>query len=287
MLHYNITFSLRWLLLLFLIVTPAYGNNNAKPLIVTTTKPLAIIAKSALQDRAVVNYIMPSAQSPHNAVMTISDVKKVAAADLVLWVGPNFEARAAKQLQSIPKTKLVTAIEWLDLDHRQPLLDKHHHGDYAVDPHIWLSPTTANRIAEVLQKRLGLPPREIFNRRQRAAVNAILAPVKELSYLSHHDGLGYFVNEFKLKPALAIRDSMGEKRGARTQYDLRVRGRQLGVHCVFVEPQHGNKDALAIAQDLSLPLKYLDLQASDQQMDEITYEKYIRGIAEQFKACFE
>ena len=288
MLYYNITvkalirLSFCWLLS---VSCMSAADTSTKPLVVTSIKPLAIIAKSALQDRAQVEYLISSAQSPHDTAIKLSDLKKLAKADLVLWVGPSFEVRAAKQLQSLPKAKLITALEALDLKHSDSPTDSYHHFD--IDPHIWLSPTQANRIAGLLLQRLGLPVREILTRRQKEAVETLLAPVKGLNYLSHHDAIDYFVDEFKLKPALAIRNSMGERRGAKTQYDLRVKAQQLGIHCVFVEPQHGYKDALAMATDLSVPLKPLDLQALSEQGELISYESYILSIARQFSSCFE
>ncbi|MDB9843886.1 zinc ABC transporter substrate-binding protein, partial [Porticoccaceae bacterium] len=59
----------------------------AKPLIVTTIKPLAIIAKSAVGDAADVTYLLPANQAPHNFSLPVSALNKIAQADLVIWVG--------------------------------------------------------------------------------------------------------------------------------------------------------------------------------------------------------
>ena len=79
-----------------------YAKSDDKPL-VTSIKPLAIIAKSALQDRARVEYLMPAGLSPHDVVLKLSDMRKLADADLVFWIGPEFEIRAAKQFAAIPQ----------------------------------------------------------------------------------------------------------------------------------------------------------------------------------------
>ncbi|MDA7826289.1 zinc ABC transporter substrate-binding protein, partial [Porticoccaceae bacterium] len=111
--HYNITFKSLWpIVLCALFCFPAYANSGVgdKPLVVTSIKPLAIIAKSALQDRARVEYIMPAGLSPHDVVLKVSDMRLLAEADLVLWIGSDFEIRAAKQFVSLPASKLMTAM---------------------------------------------------------------------------------------------------------------------------------------------------------------------------------
>ena len=247
MLYYNITpkvfvvASFCWLLSIGQAVSAEAG---VKPLVVTSIKPLAIIAKSALQDRAQVEYLMSPAQSPHDQVILPSGLKKLANADLVLWLGPNFEIRAAKTFQAQPKTKLITALKLVNLDNydvSQPSDSDHHNFDQ--DPHIWLSPQRAEIIAQQLQKQLNIPIKKIFQDSQRETIETLLAPVRKLNYLSHHDAMGYFVNEFGLQGSLAIRDGLGNQQGAKSQYQLRSNAQQLSAYCVFVEPQHGHKDA--------------------------------------------
>jgi ABC-type Zn2+ transport system substrate-binding protein/surface adhesin len=103
----------------------------------------------------------------------------------------------------------------------------------------------------------------------------------------HHQGHGYFVDEFNLQAGLSIRDMLGKQKGAKTQFNLRLEGEKLGVSCVFVEPQHGYKDAAAIAKDLSVPTTKIDILAVDYGDQLPSYESYIYGLATQFSACFK
>ena len=291
MLYYNITLkafvvaSFCWLLSIGEMVSAETG---VKPLVVTSIKPLAIIAKSALQDRAQVEYLMSPAQSPHDQVILPSGLKKLANADLVLWLGPSFEIRAAKTFQAQPKTKLITALQLVNVDNSdssEQSHSDHHHFDQ--DPHIWLSPQRAEIIAQQLQKQLNMPIKKIFQDSQRETIETLLAPVRELNYLSHHDAMGYFVDEFGLQGSLAIRDGLGNQQGAKSQYQLRSNAQQLSAYCVFVEPQHGHKDAMVMAESLKVPLIPMDLLASTQQGELISYGSYMLGLARQFAACFD
>jgi zinc transport system substrate-binding protein len=291
MLYYNITIkvlitvSLGWLLSVSDMVS---ADTGAKPLVVTSIKPLAIIAKSALQDRAQVEYLMSAAQSPHDTVILPSGIKKLAQADVVLWLGPHFEIRAAKHLQSLPQTKLITALELVGIDQGEMQdSEDHQHNHFDEDPHIWLSPKMAEMVAQYLQLKLNIPIKKIFTDAQRAPIERLLKPFKQLNYLSHHDGMSYFIEEFDLQPSLSIRDKLGKQRGAKTQYQLRIEAQQQSVHCVFVEPQHGHKDAMVVAQALQVPLMPIDLLASREEGALMSYGSYMLSLARQFSACFQ
>jgi zinc transport system substrate-binding protein len=297
--HYNITFKALWsMVLCALFCFPAYANSAVgdKPLVVTSIKPLAIIAKSALQDRARVEYIMPSGLSPHDVVLKVSDMRALAEADLVLWIGSDFEIRAAKQFASLPASKLMTAMDVIFPEHRTVDAEdmsmhtehtEHTDHDHDIDPHIWLSPTIASQLAKTLSLRLDMPVKTIFSEQVKKETASLLAPVTKRNYMVHHQGHGYFVDEFNLQAGLSIRDMLGKQKGAKTQFNLRLEGEKLGVSCVFVEPQHGYKDAAAIAKDLSVPTTKIDILAVDYGDQLPSYESYIYGLATQFSACFK
>jgi ABC-type Zn2+ transport system substrate-binding protein/surface adhesin len=80
---------------------------------------------------------------------------------------------------------------------------------------------------------------------------------------------------------------LGKQQGAKTQYNLRLEGEKLGVSCVFIEPQHGHKDAMAVANDLAVPTKTIDILAVAYESELPSYESYIYGLAQQFSACFK
>jgi zinc transport system substrate-binding protein len=300
--HYNITFKVFWLPLtcvLFCLSALAYSDANDKPLVVTSIKPLAIIARSALQDRARVEYLMPSGLSPHDIVLKVSDIRTLAKADLVLWIGSDFEIRAAKQFAALPASKLITAMDVIFPEHKTGETEdngehkvheeheEHEEHDHDIDPHIWLSPTIANQLAKILSSRLDLPVVDIFSEELRKDTLNLLAPVIDRNYMVHHQGHGYFVDEFELQPGLSIRDMLGKQKGAKTQFNLRLEGQKLGVSCVFTEPQHSDKDAVAMAKDLSVATTTIDILAVAYDDQLPSYESYIYGLATQFSACFK
>ena len=306
MLYYNIAFKALCLSLfvsLFSQASVVSAQENSKPLLVTSIKPLAIIAQSAFMDNVVVEYLMPAALSPHDVVIKLSDVRKIADADLVLWIGPEFEVRSAKQFANIPTEKLVTAMDLLEIEQHSEDHEEHnnehaedyeeishndhddHHGD--IDPHIWLSPKIVEQLTAVLSERLGVKADPVFDEQARKKTELLLENAKQGNYIVHHQGFGYFVEEFNLQKGLSIRDMLGKQQGAKTQYNLRLEGQKRGVSCVFVEPQHGQKDAVGIAEDLAVPTKTIDILAVSYDDELPSYESYLYGLAEQFASCFE
>ena len=306
MLYYNILFRTLCLCLagcLFSLASLVSAQENNKPLLVTSIKPLAIIAQSAFKDNVAVEYLMPEALSPHDVVIKLSDVRKIADADLVLWIGPEFEVRSAKQFVNVPSEKLVTAMDLLASDHAEHNHEQHteghdlehessehndhddHHGD--IDPHIWLSPEIVEQLTHILSERLGVNVDEIFSPKARKKTEERLKNAKQGNYIVHHQGFGYFIEEFNLQPGLSIRDMLGKQQGAKTQYNLRLEAQKKGVSCVFVEPQHGQKDAIGIAKDLDVPTKTIDILAVSYKDELPSYETYIYSLATQFASCFE
>ena len=300
MLYYNIAFKAFCLSLFFALCSLASAvsaQEKGKPLLVTSIKPLAIIAQSAFKDNVTVEYLMPAALSPHDVVIKLSDVRKIADADLVLWIGPEFEVRSAKQFANVPLEKLVTAMDLLEADHQGSAHNEHHVEDYqesshddhhgGIDPHIWLSPEIVKQLVHRLSDRLGIKADKVFSQKAKQNIEARLKNAKQGNYIVHHQGFGYFIEEFDLQPGLSVRDMLGKQQGAKTQYNLRLEGEKRGVSCVFVEPQHGQKDAVGIAKDLAVPTRTIDILAVAYKDELPSYEVYMFGLAKQFASCFE
>ena len=268
-----------------------------KPLIITTIKPLAIIAKSAVADNARVEYLQSAVQSAHEVSLPVSALKKIEQAELIVWIGEGFEARIGKPMALLSEAKRITVME-LDLlpaDHgdsekeanKEAHKNHHHHEHLQFDPHVWLNPANANIVANSIQQRLNLPIFPIIDSAQIEQLKVELKPYKKKSYLTHHDAFAHFVTAFELAEGHSIRDASGASQGARSQYLLRQQASEAAASCIFIEPQYADKDAKVLARELQLPLKILDPQGFDQPLTDDSYGKFMTGLVAQFKACFE
>ena len=185
----------------------------------------------------------------------------------------------------------------LETDHQGSAHNEHHAEDYkesshddhhgGIDPHIWLSPEIVKQLVHRLSDRLGIKADKVFSQKAKQNIEARLKNAKQGNYIVHHQGFGYFIEEFDLQPGLSIRDMLGKQQGAKTQYNLRLEGEKRDVSCVFVEPQHGQKDAVGIAKDLAVPTRTIDILAVAYKDELPSYEAYMFGLAKQFASCFE
>ncbi|MDC1513785.1 zinc ABC transporter substrate-binding protein, partial [Porticoccaceae bacterium] len=80
-------------------------------MIITTIKPLAIIAQSAVGDQARVEYLQSAVQSAHEVSLPVSALKKIDQADLIIWIGEMFESRVAKPMALVAQDKRITVMQ--------------------------------------------------------------------------------------------------------------------------------------------------------------------------------
>ena len=303
MIHYNNLLKIVTLVSALTVQIVFAAPEITKPLIITTIKPLAIIAQSAVGDHARVEYLQSAGQSAHDVSLPVSALKKIDQADLIIWIGELFESRIAKSMQLLPQNKRITVMQLplsmpTDTDRQKNVggdSDHAHghghselsaHSALRADPHVWLNPNNANLIAAEIQQRLKLPVKEIISADQIADLAAVLTPLSEKQFLVHHDALDHFTSVFNLQSGLSIRDASGASQGARSQYRLRQAAITSAASCIFVEPQYADRDARVIAEELSLPIAVIDLQGLDQPLNEDAYRHFMQTLVTQFKDCF-
>jgi zinc transport system substrate-binding protein len=284
-----------------LLLSASWAQATAqKPLLITTIKPLAIIAKAAVGDQAQVEYLQSAVQSAHEVSLPVSALIRLGQADLVLWIGKGFEARISKPMALLPETKLITVMDLPMLPAKSSAEEAvssgeseddhhshHHHDHLQFDPHIWLNPANGNILANSIQQRLKLPLSPIISAELVEQLKAELQPVKDRKYLTHHDAYAHFATAFDLTEGLSIRDASGASQGAKSQYKLRQQALSVKASCIFIEPQYADKDARILARELQLPLQILDQQGFDQPLTADGYSQFMAGLVSQFKACFE
>lgn len=257
-------------------------RNDVVPqlLVITSIKPLALIAQAALGNSINVEFLQSANQSAHDLTLTASALDKIHRASLIVLVGDQFEPHVAKVVQDIPGKALLQALDLFTFDGEVDVYQQR------VDPHVWLNPYSANVIGHAIQVALGVPQRDIISDSEIEVLKKTLEPVGTLGYISHHAALGHFAYAFNVSAGMPIRDSNGGHKGARSQFLLRKAAYDGGAQCVFVEPQYADKDALVIAGELNLPLRTIDPQGIDAPLTENGYAQFVQSLVVQFQACF-
>jgi zinc transport system substrate-binding protein len=67
------------------------GSAQAEVKVLTSIKPLQLIAAAVQDGVAIPEVLLPPGASPHNYALRPSDVRKVQSVDLLYWIGPDME----------------------------------------------------------------------------------------------------------------------------------------------------------------------------------------------------
>ncbi len=106
------------------------GAAQAEVKVLTSIKPLQLIAAAVQDGVAVPEVLLPPGASPHNYALRPSDVRRVQSVDLLYWIGPDMEGFLPRVLKgrSLP-TVAVQDLPGMKL--RRFAEDSHSHADDA------------------------------------------------------------------------------------------------------------------------------------------------------------
>jgi len=242
--------------------------------VVASIKPVHALVASVMKGVGSPELLVTSSASPHHYSLRPSDVRHIATADVVFWVGPSLEGFLAKPLANFKAVRSETLLEapgvrllpsramGADHDWRTVNQDDTKRADASVetsdhdhdgveDPHIWLDPgnaiAMARRIGGVLAELEPARRRE-FEANTSALIGRLevldgkiieqLGPVKDTPYLVFHDAYQYYERRYGLNVVGAIVASAEQRPGARRLREIRNRIRLTEARCVFNEPQY-------------------------------------------------
>ncbi|PUA28632.1 MAG: zinc ABC transporter substrate-binding protein [Cellvibrio sp. 79] len=271
----------------------------AKPQILASIKPLALIAQEVVGDNAHIETLLPTTASPHDYPLKMSDHRHLRDADLVLWVGPELESFLARSLANIPPAKVMATYDLPDLHWPENTVesDGHQHANHqhtGGDPHLWLDPRNAQVIARALAARMiAIDPQsarvyqanaERFIARIQQLdlqLNQQLAPIKSKGFAVYHEGYSHFVSRYGLHQVGYVTYAPERRPGARHLRELHEVLKQEGK-CLFVEPYYQVESIEAMAKAIGLRIGTLD-PIGDQQVS--SYQQLLEKLGQSFLAC--
>lgn len=266
---------------------------QAKPLVLSSLKPLTLIAQEITGSTADVDTLLPATASHHNYPLKMSDHARLQKADVILWVGPELESFLQKPLANLAGAKIITAYELANMNWPAGSAVPHgHHHEH--DPHLWLDPRNAILVAQALTAKLA--QLDAVNATQYRANLALfiakvtkldqklqvsLKPLGGVGFAVYHEGFGHFVGRYGLKQLDYVTFTPEQKPGARHMHQLREKLAKEGK-CLFLEPYNDMQSARELAQDLHLKLGTLDALGTQ---GAATYQQLLEQMAEAFSAC--
>lgn len=288
--------------------------------VLTSVKPLQLIATAITDGAATTELLLKPGTSPHDYALRPSDLKRVKQADLVVWVGPELEQFLTPLLSK--RTNTLQVLAQLPVDHApegheghtEHAEHKEHHHQAAVtdehagehdahqhgnrDPHVWLDPHNAQRIAELLAERLsqldpGNATRYRSNLQQFKTTLAQvdreimqqLAPVRNRGYFVFHDAYGYWEDHYRIPSLGHFTINPERSPGAQTVSRIHQALSEAKAQCVFAEPQFRPAVLEAVVRNTAARVGILDPLAADIPVDNQGYFNFLRQLADNMVDC--
>ncbi len=271
---------------------------------VVTVAPLHSLVAAVMAGRGAPALLLAGGVSPHAYALKPSDARKLARADIVFRIGPGLERFLERPLANLAADARIVTLEarpeLIRLPTRAGGIWRQHDEDdgAAIDPHLWLDPENARRIARIAQAVLSqADPEGAASYARNAAdlghriatlerrLQASLAPVRRIPYIVFHDAYQYFERRFGLNAIGAVAIDPERAPGARRLREIRARIRDGGASCVFAEPQFRAPVIQAIVEGSSVRVGLLDSLGADIDAGPEAYFRLLRGMADALVAC--
>lgn len=287
----------------------------ATPNVLTTIKPLQLIAAAVLDGIAEPGVLLPPAASPHNYALRPSDRRQLAEADRVYWVGPELERFLQRLLEDQSAARRLDQVPGLTLryfgdehghahshehDHHHDHDHDHEHAPGTLDAHIWLSSHNARQLAQWMAGDLArlYPEHQVrlqHNAEQFAArldqlqaeLEQRLRPLAGKPYFVFHDAYGYLEDELGLRPRGVFSLSAEIQPGARHVQTLRQALTEAGPACVFREPQFPAERIATLSTGLPVTTAELDPLGITVSVDPHGYEQLLGTLGRTLADCLE
>jgi zinc transport system substrate-binding protein len=290
----------------FLLVGPV----QAEVRVLTSIKPLQLIAAAVQDGVAVPEVLLPPGASPHNYALRPSDVRKVQSVDLLYWIGPDMEGFLPRVLngrtlpsvavQDLPGMKLRRFAE--DSHSHAEDADEHDHDHRpgSLDAHLWLSPVNARVIAIKMAADLSVADPanaaryqsnlSAFDERLGALdlrLKARLAGIEGKPYFVFHEAFDYFEDAYGLKHAGVFSVAAEVQPGAQHVAAMRARLQEVGKTCVFSEPPLRPRLAETLVAGLPVKLAELDALGGYTPATAQGYEQVLEKLGNDLAGCLE
>lgn len=297
----------RLLVLLLLCLTALSARAEVR--VLTSIKPLQLIAAAIQGDAGQAEVLLPPGASPHHFALRPSDVRRAADVDLLYWVGPDLEGFLPRVLAGRDKPSVaVQELPGMTLRHFGQAArgeDEHHdeHDDHdhdhrpgSLDAHLWLLPANARVIAAKMAADLAAADPanaalyqanlQAFEQRLSALDGRLktrLAPLAGKPFFVFHQAFDYFESAYGLQHVGVFTAASEVQPGARHVAAMRERLKATGPACVFSEPPL--RPRLAETLSAGLPVRLAELDALGAEAG--SYEQLLDALAGQLAGCLE
>ncbi len=281
--------------------------------IMTTIKPLQLIAAAVTEDVSTPSVLIPAEQSSHHFTLKPSDVRRLHESQLLLWIGPSLERYLIDLVGQLrrdggdERVLTVAGVSGLTrhgLGDRALIEDEEEDGHGSangaeqIDPHVWLDTGNAARIAAALADRLQtLDPANAERyadnladfREQLSAlegrIREQLAPLSDRPFAVYHDAFQYFERQFGLRHRVAIVADEAVQPGMRQLLRVRRALQDRNLECLIEDTTADDATIRTALGDSDLPRVRADTMGAGLTADGSGYIQLLEQLTAAFRQC--
>ena len=277
------------ILLLVCLLLSGCQTADTPAMVVATTLPVYDFTVALCQntDITVERLINESVSCLHDYSLSVSQVKAVESAEIIVCSGAGLEDFLSDLLESSVKVDASAGISLLCTSHSHDHDDHAHHAhedSQEVDAHIWLSPANASCMA----KNIAAGLIDHYPQHEQQIQNNLTALLQNLDVLQHygqqtlselrsrdlitfHDGFSYFADSFDLHILEAVEEESGSEASAKELIHLITLVQDYKLPAIFTETHGSVSAANVISRETGANIYALDMCMGDTGYFEAMY----------------
>lgn len=273
----------------------------AQPSVVTSIKPLQMIATAVMHGVAQPAVLIPSNQSPHHYVLRPSDVALVSNADVVLWIGEPLETYLVSLFSGLDDDTAVLQAAILEgIALQAPGGGVRQEDESRYDSHLWLNTANGVVIAEHLARVLvqrdaanaavysaNLEAFRTLMAETQAQIASRLAPMAGVNYAVFHDGIQYFEQQFGLRHQFVVAPDHENQPGIRHLMDVQAAIADDRPACLLEDINTSVAAVNTVLEDYPVKRIRIDPLGDNIPADRLGYAQLLTGLADAFAACMQ
>ncbi len=267
------------------------------PTIITSIKPIGLIAKEIAGNKAKVEVLLPDNASPHSYSLSPSELVAINNAEVLIWAGPDVETFLIKLFAKKKNALQLSSIPDIDLIHYDEEASDHDHDHSGVNGHIWLGPDQSISIAKAIEASLVALMSEnkaYFEQNYRKFSDNIHTLKQTMAkkmekrgkYFLFHDAYGYFEENFGLKASGHISINPERRPGAKKVFQIKKYILENNVDCIFIEPQYNTSIVDKLIANTKTKRVVIDPIGININFATNTYFDYLNQLGKSFQTCF-
>jgi zinc transport system substrate-binding protein len=284
-------------LLLTSLALPAWAQ---VPQVVTDIPPVQALTAQVMGTLGTPVLLLEKGADEHDFALRPSQMRDIATADLVVWVGPELTPWLERALAANPAPALALLADPATQTQSYAAAHAEEEGS-GIDPHAWLNPQNAIAWLDLIAARLAaLDPEHAAtyaanNAAAKARVAAMdaeiaaaLAPLADKGFVTFHAAYGYFTARYQLQAAASLALGDASAPGAARLSELAGQMRAGHYLCAFPEIQHDPALLTQIMAGSDTKLgAALDPVGSSLDFGPDAYDALMRAIAQSLRDCLQ